>query len=250
MNTEKGSVTFSVRGMHGEEGFSLEMSVKDTGIGIKKEDIEKLFNSFERLELSKNRYIEGTGLGLNITKQLVDIMNGTLRVESEYGKGSCFIVQIPQKVVDHTAMGKLEQKRKSEPVAKETPKSTIYIPDAKILLVDDTIVNLAVLQKLLKHTHAQLDLATGGMECLEKTKQKKYDLILMDHMMPKPDGIETFGMIRDDEDNINQKTPIVVLTANAIEGMRERYMQVGFEDYLTKPVDVNELEKILAKFLG
>lgn len=248
--TEKGSVTFSVKGIHGEERFSLHMSVEDTGIGIKKEDMEKLFDSFERLELTKNRYIEGTGLGLNITKQLVSLMNGTLHVESEYGKGSCFTVQIPQKIVDATAMGKLEQKRKNTHVEKENTKCTIYIPDAQILLVDDTIVNLVVLQKLLKHTHAQLDLATGGMECFEKTKQKKYDLILMDHMMPKPDGIETFGMIRDDEENPNRNTPIVVLTANAIEGMRERYMQVGFEDYLTKPVDVNKLEEMLEKFLG
>lgn len=247
--TEKGFVTFTVKGVHSEEGFALSMSVKDTGIGIKKEDMDKLFSSFQRLELSKNRYIEGTGLGLNITKRLVNIMNGTIDVESEYGKGSCFSVQIPQQVVNAEAMGSIEQKHKASQNEKDSEESMVYIPDARILVVDDTKMNLNVLKVLLKRTHAQLDFAQSGTECLEKSKEKKYDLILMDHMMPEPDGIQTLHMIVEDDNNKNKETPIIVLTANAIEGMKEQYMKEGFADYLAKPVEPDQLENILAKFL-
>lgn len=247
--TEKGMVAFSVRGVDSEDGFALSLSVKDTGIGIKKEDMDKLFASFQRLELSKNRYIEGTGLGLNITQRLVDIMNGTIEVQSEYGKGSCFTVQIPQQIVEATPMGSIEQKHKAVQMEKKTQESTIHIPDANILVVDDTKMNLNVLKVLLKRTSAQLDFAQSGTECLEKTKTKKYDLILMDHMMPEPDGIQTLHMIVEDAANENRETPVIVLTANAVEGMKEQYMKEGFADYLAKPVEADKLENVLAKFL-
>lgn len=247
--TERGVVTFSVKGVHSENGFILSLSVKDTGIGIKKEDMDKLFASFQRLELSKNRYIEGTGLGLNITQRLVDIMNGTIEVQSEYGKGSCFTVQIPQQVVASAPMGSIEQKHKAAQMEKTSSESTIHIPDARILVVDDTKMNLNVLKVLLKRTAAQLDFAQSGTECLEKTKGKKYDLILMDHMMPEPDGIQTLHMIIEDALNVNKETPIIVLTANAIEGMKEQYMNEGFADYLAKPVEPDKLENVLIKFL-
>lgn len=246
--TEKGSITFSAKGVRDEDGFCLLLSVEDTGIGIQKEDMEKLFASFQRLELTKNRYIEGTGLGLNITKQLVHIMNGTIDVQSEYGSGSCFSVQIPQQIVEAVPIGIYEQKRNGKATAEDSQEDSLYIPDAKILVVDDTKMNLIVIKGLLKRTHAQLDLVTGGKECLEKTKEQKYDLILMDHMMPKPDGIETLHLIREDENNINQETPMIVLTANVIAGMKERYLQEGFENYLAKPIEVDKLETILAEF--
>ncbi len=248
--TEQGSITFTAKCERDENVFKLVLSVADTGIGIKKEDMEKLFASFQRLELDKNRYIEGTGLGLNITEQLVKIMNGRISVSSEYGKGSCFTVCIPQQVINNEAMGPLEQKRRSIAKKSDAKQSTLYIPQCKILAVDDTKMNLAVVKALLKRTGAQLDLASSGNECLELTKEKKYDLILMDHMMPEPDGIQTLHMIQEDSDNANQDTPIVVLTANVIAGMKEQYLQEGFVDYLAKPIDVERLENVLGKYLG
>ena len=246
--TEQGSVSFTAKGEQDENGYVLVLSVEDTGIGIKQEDMKNLFSSFERLELNKNRYIEGTGLGLNITERLVSIMDGKIDVESEYGKGSCFTVHIPQQIVSDEPMGPLEDGRRKTLKEDET-KKTVYIPDKKILVVDDTKMNLAVVKALLKRTGAQLDTASGGMECFELTKQTQYDLILMDHMMPEPDGVQTLHLIKEDEDNLNKETPIVILTANAIAGMREQYLQEGFVDYLSKPIEVDRLEEVLEKFL-
>lgn len=246
--TEKGSVTFSAQGIWQENDFVLELSVKDTGIGIKKEDMEKLFSSFQRFELSKNRYIEGTGLGLNIAKQLTDLMNGTIEVSSEYGRGSCFTVRIPQEVIDTAPMGSIEGKRKVSSEKKPVASKELKLPEVKLLIVDDTRMNLIVMKELLKQTQVQLDTALSGTKCLEMTKTKKYDLILMDHMMPEPDGIETLHMLREDKENQNQNTPVVVLTANAVPGMREDYLKEGFSDYLSKPVEMAKLEKMLAGF--
>ncbi len=247
--TEKGSITFSAKSVRVEEEFLLLLSVKDTGIGIKKEDLEKLFDSFQRLELTKNRYIEGTGLGLNITQLLVNLMNGTIDVQSEYGNGSCFTVKIPQQIVDRVAMGSIEQKHKTDESDKPLKEKGLNIPDAKILVVDDTKMNLFVIKELLKRTGAQVDMAGGGNECLEMTKAKKYDVILMDHMMPEPDGVQTLHLIREDDSNMNKDIPIIVLTANAIVGMKEQYLEEGFADYLSKPVEAEKLEEMLAKFL-
>ncbi|MBE5949838.1 MAG: response regulator [Lachnospiraceae bacterium] len=245
--TDNGSIEFTVQGVRDENGFALIMSVADTGKGIKKEDLERLFDSFQRLELNKNRYIEGSGLGLNITKQLVDCMNGTIRVQSVYGEGSCFTVEIPQEIIDMTAMGKLGEKPKP---AVETPqKQEICYPDAKVLVVDDNKMNLKVVEALLKRSKIQLDFATGGNESFTMTKEKKYDLIFMDHMMPEPDGVQTLHMIRNDKDNPNLNTPVVVLTANAIEGMREQYLTEGFDNFLSKPINFVEFEKMLEEYL-
>lgn len=245
--TDTGSVEFSVQGIRDEKGFALLMSVADTGKGIKKEDLERLFDSFQRLELNKNRYIEGSGLGLNITKQLVDCMNGTIEVQSVYGEGSCFTVEIPQEIIDVTAMGKLGEKQ--QPAVEAPPQEFCY-PDAKVLVVDDNKMNLKVVEALLKRSKIQLDFATGGNECFGMTKEKKYDLILMDHMMPEPDGIQTLHMIREDKDNVNRDTAVIVLTANAIEGMREMYLAEGFNNFLSKPINLEELEKMLGEYLG
>jgi len=250
--TEKGSISFIAKSIRKENGFCLLFSVKDTGIGISQEDMAKLFDSFQRLEMSKNRYIQGTGLGLNIAKQLVDSMHGTIEVESEHGVGSCFTIQLPQVIIDETAMGKPGQKKidrtaSAEPVS--TSHATFTSPDAKLLAVDDNHMNLMVLKGLLKRSQIQLDTASGGNECLQMTKEKKYDLILMDHMMPDPDGIATLHMLRADQSNPNHDTTVIVLTANAIEGMREEYLAEGFADYLSKPIEVEKLEDTLAKYL-
>jgi len=248
--TEQGKIVLKADGVHDENGFTLVLSVKDSGMGIKKEDLQRLFDSFQRLELEKNRYIEGTGLGLNITKQLTDLMNGTITVESEYGKGSCFIVRIPQEIIDTVTIEEQENTpKKSGDKKAAANEKELHIPDAKILVVDDTNMNLALMKALLKRTGAQLDTAAGGEECFAKTKENKYDLILMDHMMPQPDGVATLHMIREDADNKNLDTPIVVLTANAIAGMKEQYLEEGFADYLSKPVEVKKLDEILEKFL-
>lgn len=247
--TEQGSVSFHATGEKDESGFSLVLTVKDTGIGIKQEDMDRLFASFQRLELDKNRYIEGTGLGLNITDRLVSLMNGKIKVDSKYGEGSCFTVRIPQQVIDEQPMGTLEHGRSKSIKETTKKKSTIYMPDKIILAVDDTKMNLVVVKALLKRTGVQLDVASGGIECMEMTKTTKYDLILMDHMMPEPDGIETLHMIREDKENLNKETPIVVLTANAIAGMREMYLKEGFVDYLSKPIEIDKLESVLKQFL-
>nr|MBQ8253396.1 response regulator [Lachnospiraceae bacterium] len=238
--TKEGTITLKVRGEYTAKGFELHMSVKDTGIGIRKEDIPYLFDSFQRMEEKKNRHIEGTGLGLSITKQLIDLMNGEINVQSEYGTGSCFTVCIPQQVVDGSAIGKLEEAYKRDNAKKEEEeqkefKMTLYAPKVRILAVDDTKMNLFVVKSLLKRTAIQLDLASGGNECLELCRKNEYDLILMDHMMPEPDGIETLHLLRAEE-GPNQKTKVVVLTANAISGVREKYIEEGFHDYLAKPL--------------
>jgi len=247
--TDQGSITLTVKGNRDDYGFSLLISVEDTGKGIKEEDMKKLFSSFQRLDLVENRYIEGTGLGLTITKQLVDEMHGTIDVRSKYGVGSCFWVRIPQTIVKDIAIQTITEDQASVKKKEAAKKEVLCIPGAKILAVDDTHTNLIVIKGLLKHSQIEVDLASGGHECLQMTKQKKYDLIFMDHMMPQPDGIETLHMIKDDAENENLDTPIIVLTANAIAGMKEQYIEEGFTDYLSKPIEVEQLEEMLKKYL-
>ena len=211
--------------------------------------IEKLFDSFQRLELAKNRYIEGTGLGLNITKQLVSNMNGEITVSSEYGKGSCFAVKLPQEIIDNTPMGTLEQDQNRSIKTDSVSEQILYAPDAKVLVVDDNGMNLRVIKELLKRTGIQLDLATSGNKCLQRTKTKKYDLILIDHMMPEPDGIQTLRHLREDKNDPNNTTPVIVLTANATPGAEAEYLREGFVAYLSKPIVAEDMEHTLAKFL-
>ena len=247
--TKEGAIALTVRGIYREEQFLLQMSVEDTGMGIKPQDIDKLFNSFQRLEEKRNHFIEGTGLGLNITKQLVELMGGSIEVKSEYGKGSCFTVTIPQKVVNASCIGNPKEAHRIESAVKTEDREGLYAPWAKVLVVDDNNMNLAVVKALLKRTEIQLTMAHGGMECVELCKQEKYDLILMDHMMPDPDGIETLHMLQGDARNPNQNTPVIVLTANVIAGASEMYVAEGFVDYLSKPIVAEELEDMLRKHL-
>ena len=250
--TDEGSISLDVSGQTEGDIFTLVISVKDTGMGIKKEDMQSLFDSFQRLELQKNQYIEGTGLGLSITRQLIDRMKGSIDVSSEYGKGSCFVVHIPQEIVDAKPIGELEHINERKDVEEETTqeeKQILYAPQASVLVVDDNKMNLTVVKALLKRSAIQLDMAMGGEECLELTRNKKYDVILMDHMMPEPDGVETLHLLRKEDGNPNQNTTVVVLTANAIEGAEEMYMNEGFADYLAKPVVGAKLEEVLSKYL-
>ena len=243
--TNEGTITFSVWEEETENGFSLCAAVKDTGVGIRKGDEERLFDSFQRLEEQNNRHIEGTGLGLAITKQLLDLMGGSITVESEYGKGSCFSVKIPQQPV------KIPATEKAQGITgqvQKTDKAHLWAPDALLLAVDDNEMNLAVVKALLRRTGIQLDTVSGGRECLEVCRQKKYDVVLMDHMMPELDGIETLHLLRK-ESGANQDTKVLVLTANAIAGVAEQYEKEGFADYMSKPLVAEELEAMLGKHL-
>lgn len=248
--TMEGTVTFTVGKTGAEEGFELCFSVADTGIGIQKEDIGSLFESFRRVEEDRNRHIEGTGLGLAITKQLVDLMDGSISIESEYGKGSCFSVRLPLEIVEETLPAE-ETAAVIEKETKETTKESepLYAPEAVVLAVDDNDMNLKVVQFLLKRTGIKVDTASGGKECLEQCRRKKYDLILMDHMMPELDGIETFHLLRSEPDNPNCDTKVIMLTANAITGSEEQYQKEGFADYLSKPLIAADLEAMLKRHL-
>ena len=247
--TKEGYITFSVKGVYSQDDFMLHLSVEDTGVGIKPEDMERLFRSFQRLEEKKNRYIEGTGLGLNITKCLTELMGGSIEVTSEYGKGSCFIVKIPQQVIDASPLGTLDEAYQRDSFVKESFESMLYAPAAEVLIVDDNEMNLFVAKSLLKRTGIQLTLAQSGSECLEVCRNHKFDLILMDHMMPEPDGIETLHLLRKDVENPNRNTKVIMLTANAISGMDEMYKKEGFTDYLSKPIVAQKLEEMLCKYL-
>jgi signal transduction histidine kinase/CheY-like chemotaxis protein len=246
--TEKGSIDFFVLGSVNDDEAKLVFSVKDTGMGIKAENLESVFKKFERLELQRNRTIEGSGLGLSISKQLADLMNAKIEVKSEYGKGSEFSLTVVQKIFDASPVGEVSPKRKI--LEKE---STIYhqsfeAPEAEILAVDDVELNLIVFENLLKETKMKIDLVGSGEECLAKVKKKHYDLIFMDYMMPEMDGIQTLEKLRSEE-NLNKDTSVIVLTADALAGVREKYLAAGFKDYISKPIDGQNIEKILVNYL-
>jgi len=248
--TQEGSVSFKVSfDWAGEDMINLCFTVTDTGTGIHEEDLSKLFDSFKRLEQNKNRNIEGTGLGLNIAKQLVDQMHGEIRVESEYGKGSTFYITLPQKVIEKTPMGSPNASREQEKKQEATIQKRFTAPEARVLAVDDNSMNLAVIKGLLKRTKVQLDLAASGQECLNCTAEKKYDIILMDHMMPDMDGVETLHLLRKDKMNPNSDTVVIALTANAVAGCREMYLAYGFDEYASKPIEAEKLELLLARLL-
>ncbi len=231
------------------EYIMLVIEVSDTGIGIREEDIDRLFESFTRLEEGRNRNIEGTGLGLRITNQLVSLMDGKIEVASEYGKGSTFTVRIPQKILGQKAMGRFAQRLDENAGVEKTNASIFTAPGKKVLVVDDVKMNILVFRGLLKGTEIDVDMAVTGMEALEKTKLQKYDIIFMDHLMPEMDGVEAFRRIKQDRANPNADTPVIVLTANAIVGVREMYIKEGFRDYLSKPIEHGELLNMIKTVL-
>ncbi len=228
-----------------ENMIKLVITVTDTGMGMKEEDLEKLFKPFERIEENKNKNIEGTGLGMSIVFSLIKQMDGTIDVKSEYTKGSQFIVSIPQNVVDKTHVGDIFQQRTGN---YKRAKQLFTAPGAKILVVDDNAVNIKVVTSLLKRNQVQISTAVSGFECLDMTRQDKYDLILLDHRMPELDGVETLKRLKE-ECALNKETPIIALTANAISGAYDFYISAGFDDLLTKPVNVMELETKIMRHL-
>lgn len=245
--TSEGSVTFRVyHKVIDEDNIDLYFSIKDTGMGIKPEQREELFDSFKRLEIEKNRNIQGTGLGLSIAKQLTERMDGELTVESEYGKGSEFTMRVKQKVTEKTPIGGEADKKQS---AENVNSSHFTAEEARVLVVDDNNVNVMVIKSLLKRVLIKTDTAFSGKECIEKTKENKYDIILLDHMMPELDGVDTLKMIRNDDGNKNKDGIIIVLTANAIAGCREMYLECGFDDYFSKPILADDFEELLIKYL-
>ena len=227
----------------------LIIAVEDTGMGIRKEDLDKLFQNFTRLEEGKNRNIEGTGLGLSLTDKLVRLMGGEITVISDYGKGSTFTARIDQKIVNDTPLGNFADMQQKFLSQKRGNTAEINIPDAQILVVDDVDMNLQVAKGLLKRTNATVDMAHSGKECLKMICEKRYDIIFLDHMMPDMDGIETFMRMKEDTTHLNIETPVVVLTANAIVGAKEMYIETGFTDYLAKPIRRKDLIDMLYKYL-
>ena len=238
--TKEGSITFSINSVVKNNVCRLIISVEDTGIGIKQENLNKLFNKFERLDLKDNITIEGTGLGLAITKKLVDMMHGKIVVQSVFGKGSKFTVSIDQRIVKNPTI-KVE--------AIDTTHEKIEVKNKTVLVVDDNKINLKVAERLLQTYGVNVECVESGFICIDNLKSgKKYDLILMDDMMPKMSGVETLQKIKVEIPEFD--IPIIALTANALTGMREKYLADGFNDYLAKPINKDELNRVINEYLN
>lgn len=250
--TEQGSVTFGVtyeKLPDEPDSMLLKVAIKDTGIGIKPEDMSKLFSKFERIEEERNRTIEGTGLGMSITQSLLSMMNSKLDVSSVYGEGSVFGFTLKQQVRKWDAIGDYAEAHKHSVASRKKYHEKFTAPDAKILVVDDTRMNLLVFTSLLKSTQVKIDTAESGEDGIALALKNKYDIIFLDHMMPHKDGIETLKEMKAVPSNPNLKTPTVCLTANAISGAREKYIEAGFDDYLTKPIESAKLEEMICEYL-
>lgn len=247
--TKEGSVVLKVDWSEaGDSSINLIVSVTDTGIGIKEDDIDRLFVSFERIEERRNRNIEGTGLGLSITRQLLELMGTDLNVRSEYGVGSTFSFVLKQGIRDRKPIGKFREKYAYSREKHKKYRTTFVAPNARILVVDDNAMNISVVEGLLKSTQIKVDKASGGLEALDLCAENFYDLILMDHMMPNIDGIETLHRLKASE-GPNQDTPVIVLTANAVSGAKEMYEAEGFIDYMSKPIQGKPLEEKILEYL-
>ncbi len=241
--TNEGFIDFKVNSIIKGDIIRLIISVEDSGIGIKKEKIDKLFTKFERLDVEKDSTVEGTGLGLAITKKLVEMMGGKIVVQSVYGKGSIFTISLDQKIVSKEEVEKI----KKQEVVKET-NEVLDISNKSVLVVDDNNLNIKVAERLLEKYKLKIESVTSGQECIDKiTCGNKYDLILLDDMMPKLSGSETLVKLKEIE---SFNTPVVALTANAISGMKEEYLKKGFDDYLSKPIEKDELNRVLKKYLS
>ncbi len=248
--TDKGSVILSVQedGI-GPDEIRLHISVADTGIGIRKDSIPYVFDSFQRVDERNHRGIEGSGLGLAICKQFVELMGGKISVDSIYSEGSTFHVALNQKVLDSAPIGALDVFSGSSSDHREKYVPTFEAPEAKVLIVDDDAMNRVLSTRILSATRIQVDTAKSGREALEYTRKTIYHLILMDHKMAEMDGVETFRMIRIQEEGLNQKTPIVAMTASALENMEDFYRNRGFAGYITKPITGKVLENIIMGYI-
>ncbi|MCI7084218.1 MAG: ATP-binding protein [Tenericutes bacterium] len=240
--TKDGYIDFKIDSIKKDNIIRLIISVEDSGIGIKKESVDKLFTKFERLGVEKQTTTEGTGLGLAITKKLVEMMGGKIVVQSIYGKGSIFTISIDQKMLSEEELSKVKKENESE----EKTNEIIDATGKSILVVDDNLLNLKVAERLLKVYKCNITFASSGSECLDKVSNNKYDLILLDDMMPRMSGTETLQKLKE-IDSFN--TPVVALTANAITGMREEYINRGFNDYLSKPIVKEDLNRVMKKYL-
>ena len=249
--TPKGSVTFKVQAAENlpEGQLVLEFITQDTGIGIREEDKAKLFSKFQRLDLEKNRNIEGTGLGLAITVRLTEMMQGTITVDSVYGEGSTFTIRLPQIVEKDDPIGDFNARIEAALREEASYKESFTAPTGKILVVDDNDMNLTVVQSLLEKTQLQIHTAISGKECLSRIAQEHYDIIFLDHMMPEMDGIETLQRAKALPNSQCPHTPYIALTANAVSGVKEMFLEKGFDDYLSKPVDGKTLERMVQKYL-
>ena len=245
--THSGTVSFTMKALNVEDGFlDLFVEVKDTGIGIRKEDMERLFEPFERLDEKRNRAIQGTGLGISIVTRLLSMMGSRLEVQSVYGSGSAFSFTLRQKVEDPSPIGDYREQQKTK--ATEPPAGPkFYAPGAKVLVADDNEMNLRVAKNFLKLFGITPDLASSGYEVLDKMRQKEYHLVLLDHMMPEMDGTETLRKLR--EENITGDAAVIAFTANVVEGTREEYLTAGFDGMLSKPIEMEKLQEALRQFL-
>ena len=243
--TEEGTICFRVDGIRNGDLCEMRFAVTDTGRGIKESDMGNLFDAFERVDQLKNSGIEGTGLGLAITKKFALMMDGDITVESTYGKGSTFTIIVPQKVIGDGIMHDYHTGRRN--VERVEYTETFHASQAKILAVDDVKMNLTVIKLLLKETKMQITCCSSGQECIEAVQKEHYDLILLDHMMPDMDGIETLKRIR--EAHYCDDTPVIALTANADVRAKETYLECGFADYMSKPIEPMVLERMIAEYL-
>ncbi|MBQ4430383.1 MAG: response regulator, partial [Synergistaceae bacterium] len=251
--TQKGTITLSVSGnREGRTRLRLSFAVKDTGIGIRRDDLPKLFDSFERVNLNETQNIQGAGLGLTLARYLVELMGGTIKAESEYGKGSVFTAEIMQELAQEGFQGTIgEYESMLEDESERAPKDDgrpFECPDASILVVDDTPVNLVVARGMLKEYGAHVDTAESGEDALKLIETQRYDVIFLDHKMPGMDGVETLNRARE-IDGPSRLARYVALTANSGTGLRDEYITLGFNDYLPKPMKPDALRKILAEMI-
>ncbi len=245
--TESGSVTFKVRKIGAVDGnVKLHFEVVDTGIGIKDEDLDKLFISFERIEEKRNRHIEGTGLGISIVNKLLAMMDSKLDVESKYAIGSTFSFDLTLKIIDDTPLGSFDEKRKSSHLLRDK-SVTVQAPDARVLVTDDNNMNIKVAVNFLKLFGITPVTCNSGFETLEIMRKDHFDILFLDHMMPQMDGFETLKALQDE--NLLKDTVVIALTANAVVGAEEQYLKAGFDGYLSKPIIVGDLEKVLKSLL-
>lgn len=249
--TKAGFVQLVIKGEKKGDTIKLYFEVIDTGVGIKQEDMPKLFNEFERIDETANRDVAGTGLGLNITSQLIELMGGKLEARSEFGKGTNMFFTLEQPIINDEPIGNLEERVRQRNLNKNKDKYRLVFeaPDANILVVDDNDMNRRVFKSLLKKTKIHVDEAEGGIRCLEMIQNKHYDIIFLDHMMPNMDGIETLHAMESLDVHLCKGTPVIVLTANAIQGAKEMYLNEGFDGYMSKPVVAEKLENMIQELL-
>lgn len=244
--TKEGYVKISVAGGRREEGVEcLSFRIEDTGCGIREQDLAAIFENFRQVDSMRNRSVEGTGLGLSITKRLVDLMQGTIEVESVYGEGTAFTVKIPQKIMDERPLSEIPE----EDVKTEERLEPFIARDCKVLVTDDNLINRKVVRTFLQSYGMEIDEADSGMAAIALVREKRYDLIFMDHMMPKMDGIETVQIIRSECGENGSLPPIIALTANAMGGVREVFLNNGFQDFITKPLDRKALHEVLQRWI-